>query len=86
MRFVDGPKRSSLDCAGWDRRGVSGDTGSVSCSSASGSSITSVSSASTTDSSASTALVVVQRELKHLGLWKFAGGGDVCSEGGAWIV
>ena len=74
LRSKDGgPKRSSPDCAGWDRRGVSGDTGSVSCSSASGSSITSVSSASTTDSSASTALDVVQRELKYLGLWKFAG-------------
>ena len=70
---VGGPSKVSPDCAGWDRRGVSGDTGSVSCSSASGSSITSVSSASTTDSSASTALVVVQRELKYLGLWKFAG-------------
>ena len=68
-----GPSKVSPDCAGWDRRGVSGDTGSVSCSSASGSSITSVSSASTTDSSASTALDVVQRELKYLGLWKFAG-------------
>ena len=70
---VGGPSKVSPNCAGWDRRGVSGDTGSVSCSSASGSSITSVSSASTTDSSASTALVVVQRELKYLGLWKFAG-------------
>ena len=68
-----GPSKVSPDCAGWDRRGVSGDTGSVSCSSASGSSITSVSSASTTDSSASTALDVVQRELNYLGLWKFAG-------------
>ena len=70
---VGGPSKVSPDCAGWDRRGVSGDTGSVSYSSASGSSITSVSSASTTDSSASTALVVVQRELKYLGLWKFVG-------------
>ena len=70
---VGGPSKVSPDCAGWDRRGVSGDTGSVSCSSAPGSSITSVSSASTTDSSASTALDVVQRELKYLGLWKFAG-------------
>ena len=70
---VGGPSKVSPDCAGWDRRGVSGDTSSVSCSSAPGSSITSVSSASTTDSSASTALVVVQRELKYLGLWKFAG-------------
>ena len=70
---VGGPSKVSPDCAGWDRRGVSGDTGSVSCSSASGPSITSVSSASTTDSSASTALDVVQRELNYLGLWKFAG-------------
>ena len=74
LRSKDGgPSKVSPDCAGWDHRGVSGDTGSVSCSSASGSSITSVSSASTTDSSASTALNVVQRELKYLGLWKFAG-------------
>ena len=71
LRSKDGgPSKVSPDCAGWDRRGVSGDTGSVSCSS--GSSITSVSSAFTTDSSASTALDVVQRELKYLGLWKFA--------------
>ena len=70
---VGGPSKVSPDCAGWDRRGVSGDTSSVSCSSASGSSITSVSSASTTDPSASTSLVVVQRELKYLGLGKFAG-------------
>ena len=74
LRSKDGgPSKASPNCAVWDRRGVSGDTGSVSCSSSSGSSITSVSSASTTDSSASTALVVVQRELKYLGLWKFAG-------------
>ena len=74
LRSKDGgPSKVSPDCAGWDRRGVSGDTSSVSCSSASGSSITSVRSASTTDPSASTALVVVQRELKYLGLWKFAG-------------
>ena len=70
---VGGPSKVSPDCAGWDHRGVSGDTSSVSCSSASGSSITSVRSASTTDPSASTALDVVQRELKYLGLWKFAG-------------
>ena len=62
LRSKDGgPSKVSPNCAGWDRRGVSGDTGSVSCSSA-----------STTDSSASTALDVVQRELKYLELWKFA--------------
>ena len=74
LRSKDGgASKPSPDCAGWDRRGVSGDTSSASCSSASGSSITSVRSASTTDPSASTAWDVVQRELKYLGLWKFAG-------------
>ena len=64
LRSKDGgPSKVSPDCAGWDRRGVSGDIASDA----------SVSSASTTDSSASTALVVVQRELKYLGLLKFAG-------------
>ena len=59
LRSKDGgASKPSPDCAGWDRRGVSGDTSSASCSSASGSSITSVRSAFTTDSSASTALVV----------------------------
>ena len=61
LRSKDGgPSKVSPNCAGWDRRGVSGDTSSVSSFSASG-------------SSASTALDVVQRELKYLGLWKFAG-------------
>ena len=60
LRSKDGgPKRSSPDCAGWDRLSIEGDN--------------SGGSASTTDPSASTALVVVQRELKYLGLWKFAG-------------
>ena len=58
-----GPSKVSPDCAGWDRRDTTGDIASDA----------SVSSAFTTDSSASTALVVVQRELKYLGLWKFAG-------------
>ena len=64
LRSKDGgPSKVSPDCAGWDRRGVSGDIASDA----------SVSSAFITDSSASTALDVVQRELKYLGLWKFAG-------------
>ena len=54
----DGPSKVSPNCAGWDRRDAIEDT----------------SSASGSDSStASTALVVVQRELKYFGLWKFAG-------------
>ena len=79
---VGGPSKVSPDCAGWDRRDAIGDMTSASTdtsataarsSFAATSSITSVSPASTTDSSASTALVVVQRELEYLGLWKFAG-------------
>ena len=57
----DGPSKVSPNCAGWDRRDAIEDTSSASGSSASDS------------STASTALVVVQRELKYLGLWKFAG-------------
>ena len=60
---VGGASKPSPDCAGWDRRDVIGDIASDA----------SVSSASTTDPSASTAWDVVQRELKYLGLWKFAG-------------
>ena len=64
LRSKDGgPSKVSPDCAGWGRRGVSGDIASDA----------SVISAFTTDSSTSTALDVVQRELKYLGLWKFAG-------------
>ena len=59
LRSKDGgPSKVSPDCAGWDRLAIEGDN--------SGGSATAVT------SSASTALDVVQRELKHLGLWKFA--------------
>ena len=64
LRSKDGEaSKPSPNCAGWDRRDAIGDIASDA----------SVSSAFTTDSSASTALDVVQRELKYLGLWKFAG-------------
>ena len=64
LRSKDGgPSKVSPDCAGWDRRDAIGDIASDA----------SVSYAFTTDSSASTALDVVQRELKYLGLGKFAG-------------
>ena len=59
LRSKDGgPSKVSPDCAGWDRLSIEGDN--------------SVGSTSVT-SSASTALDVVQRELKYLGLCKFAG-------------
>ena len=64
LRYKDGgASEPSPDCAGWDRLDATGNTASDAC----------ASSASTAESSASTALDVVQRELRHLGLWKFAG-------------
>ena len=60
LRYKDGgASNPSPNCAGWDRLSIVGDN--------------SAGSATAVTSSASTALVVVQRELKHLGLWKFAG-------------
>ena len=60
---VGGPSKVSPGCAGWDRLGTGGDMSSECY----GASTTAVRSSSTT------ALDVVQRELKYLGLWKFAG-------------
>ena len=62
LRSKDGgPSKVSPNCAGWDRLSIEGDN--------SAGSTTAV-----TSSSASTALDVVQEELKELGLWKFAEG------------
>ena len=59
LRSKDGgPSKVSPDCAGWDRLAIEGDN--------------SAGSTTVVTFSASTALVVVQRELKYLGLWKFA--------------
>ena len=54
-----GASKPSPNCAGWDRLAIEGDNSA-------GSTIV-------VTSSASTALDVVQKELKYLGLWKFAG-------------
>ena len=60
LRYKDGgASKPSPNCAGWDRLAIDGDN--------------SAGSATAVTSSAYTALVVVQRELKYLGLWKFAG-------------
>ena len=60
LRSKDGgPSKVSPDCAGWDRLAIEENNFSGS--------------ATAVTSSASTALDVVQRELKYLGLWKFAG-------------
>ena len=58
LRLAD-HQRSTPSCAGWDRLAIEEDN--------------SAGSATAVTSSASTALVMVQRELKYLGLWKFAG-------------
>ena len=61
LRSKDGgPSKVSPDCAGWDRLSIEGDN--------------SAGSTTAVTSSASTALDVVQEELKELGLWKFAEG------------
>ena len=57
---VGGPSKVSPDCAGWDRLSIEGDN--------------SAGSTTAVTSSASTALDVVQKELKELGLWECAGG------------
>ena len=54
-----GASKPSPNCAGWDRLAIEEDN--------------SAGSTTIVTSSVSTALVVVQRELKYLGLWKFAG-------------
>ena len=64
LRSKDGgPSKVSPNCAGWDRRDAIGDMASATAS---------------TDSSfaanSSAAIDRVQKELKELGLWKFAGG------------
>ena len=66
LRSKDGgPKRSSPNCAGWDRRDAIGDMTSVTAF---------TDSSATAARSSSTAIDRVQEELKELGLWKFAGG------------
>ena len=61
LRSKDGgPSKVSPDCAGWDRLSIEGDN--------------SAGSTTVVTSYASTALDVVQKELKELGLWMFAGG------------
>ena len=60
LRSKDGgPSKVSPDCAGWDRLSIEGDN--------------SAGSTTAVTSSASTALDVLRKKLKELGLWKFAG-------------
>ena len=64
LRYKDGgASKPSPNCAGWDRLGMEGDSSATSCSST----------AVASSSSFAVTLEVIQRDLKHLGLWKFAG-------------
>ena len=66
LRSKDGgPKRSSPNCAGWDRWDAIGDMTSATAA---------TDSSATAARSSSTAIDRVQEELKELGMWKFAGG------------
>ena len=63
LRSKDGgPKRSSPNCAGWDRRDAIGNMTSATAA------------RSSFAANFSAAIDRVQKELKELGLWKFAGG------------
>ena len=74
---VGGPSKVSPDCAGWDRLGaIRASKPSPNCVGWDRLAIEEDNSAGSTTavtSSASTALDVVQKDLKYLGLWKFAG-------------
>ena len=73
LRSKDGgPSKVSPNCAGWDRQDVSGDTASATASTSTDTSATAARSSFAANSSA--AIDRVQKELKELGLWKFAGG------------
>ena len=73
LRSKDGgPSKVSPDCAGWDRRDAIGDMTSDTASTSTDSSVTAARSSFAV--SPSNAIDRVQKELKELGLWKFAGG------------
>ena len=73
LRSKDGgPSKVSPNCAGWDRRDAIGDMTSATASTSTDTSATAARSSFAANYSA--AIDRVQKELKELGLWKFAGG------------
>ena len=73
LRSKDGgPSKVSPNCAGWDRRDAIVDMTSATASTSTDTSATAARSSFAANSSA--AIDRVQKELKELGLWKFAGG------------
>ena len=72
LRSKDGgPSKVSPNCAGWDRRDAIGDMTSATASTSTDTSATAARSSFAANSSA--AIDRVQKELKELGLWMFAG-------------
>ena len=69
---VGGPSKVSPDCTGWDRRDAIGDMTSATAATSTDTSATAARSSFAANSSA--AINRVLKELKELGLWKFAGG------------
>ena len=75
LRSKDGgPKRSSPNCAGWDRRDAIGDMTSATASASTSTDTSATAARSSFAANSSAAIDRVQKELKELGLWKFAGG------------
>ena len=73
LRSKDGgPSKVSPDSAGWDRRDAIGDMTSATAATSTDTSATAARSSFAANSSA--AIDRVQKKLKELGLWKFAGG------------
>ena len=73
LRSKDGgPSKVSPNCAGWNRRDAIGDMTSATASTSTYTSATAARSSFAANSSA--AIDRVQKELKELGVWKFAGG------------
>ena len=71
---VGGPSKVSPDCAGWDRRDAIGNMTSATASTSTSTNSSVTAARSSFAASPSTAIDRVQKELKELGLWKFAGG------------
>ena len=75
LRSKDGgPSKVSPDCAGWDRRDAIGDMTSATASASTSTDTSATAARSSFAANSSAAIDRVQKELKELGLWKFAGG------------
>ena len=75
LRSKDGgPSKVSPNCAGWDRRDAIGDMTSATASTSTSTDTSATAARSSFAANSSAAIDRVQKELKELGLWMFAGG------------